>query len=130
MSLVHVSRLAVFNRAYQLSLTVHRMSLGFPPHETYELGSQLRRASKSICANLVEGLGKNQSTKETLRFVQIAIGSCDEVKLWLLYAKDLGYLDPQAYGTLSGDYEEVGKMLFGLKQSIAINQKKRHERSE
>ena len=83
-------KLNVFRRAYALSLESHRESRGFPKWEQFELASQLRRASKSICANLVEGLGKNQSPKETCRFIEIAIGSNDEVRLWLQYAKDLG----------------------------------------
>jgi 23S rRNA-intervening sequence protein len=50
--------LAVFKLAYRLSLEIHRASLSFPAVEQYALGDQLRRASKSICANLAEGFGK------------------------------------------------------------------------
>jgi hypothetical protein len=50
-----VEDLTVFRRAYRLSLEVHRASLGFPKIEQYALADQLRRASKSVCANLAEG---------------------------------------------------------------------------
>ena len=52
--------LDVFQRAYRLSLEVHRESLGFPAIEQRALGDQVRRASKSIAANLAEGFGKQR----------------------------------------------------------------------
>ena len=110
--------LNVFRKAYQLSLEVHRRSLSFPALEQTDLASQLRRASKSICANLIEGKGKQQSDKEMCRYVSIAIGSNDEVKLWLSYAKDLGYISESESNHWRNGYEEVGKMLYGLKRRL------------
>ena len=52
--------LDVFRRAYRASLDIHRASLGFPAIEQYALGDQVRRASKSICANIAEGFGKQR----------------------------------------------------------------------
>ena len=115
----HVSNLKVFQRAYALSLELHRETLRFPEHEQREMACQLRRASKSICANLVEGIGKNQSVREKIRFIYIAIGSKDEVALWLLYARDLGYLAREASDYFNSGYAEVGKMLYGLKENLA-----------
>ena len=57
--------LEVFRRAYRVSLEVHRRSLEFPVIEQRALASQIRRASKSICANLVEGFATGK-TKQTL----------------------------------------------------------------
>ncbi len=53
-----VEDLEVFRRAYRLSLEVHRASLEFPRIEQFALADQIRRASKSICANLAEGFGQ------------------------------------------------------------------------
>ena len=50
--------LDVFRRAYRVSLEVHRASLDFPRIEQWALADQIRRASKSICANLAEGFGR------------------------------------------------------------------------
>ena len=50
-----VEDLEVFRRAYRLSLELHRISLELPRIEQFALADQLRRASKSICANLTEG---------------------------------------------------------------------------
>ena len=111
-------KLDVFQKAYWLSIEVHRRSQGFPKFEVFELGKQLRRAATSVCANIVEGLTRNPSPKEKCRYLDIAMGSNDETRFWLMYAVDLGYLEPREYEGLEKRYEEVGKMLYGVKRSI------------
>ncbi len=54
--------LDVFKRAYRLSLSIHRASLNFPSIEQRALGDQVRRASKSICANIAGGFGKQRQS--------------------------------------------------------------------
>lgn len=79
-----VSDLEVFRKAYAISLEIHTMSLQLPEHEQYEIARQIRRASKSICANLAEGFGKQSiSAAKFKRFLQMAIGSADEMQLWM-----------------------------------------------
>src|SRR5690349_22829956 len=85
--------LEVFRRAYRVSLEVHRARLEFPRIEQYALADQLRRASKSICANVAEGFAKQSfSAAEYRRYLTVAIGSSDEMQLWLRYCVDLGYV--------------------------------------
>src|SRR5687768_13261646 len=85
--------LEVFQRAYRLSLEI-RESLKLPMIEQRALGDQLRRASKSICANVAEGYGRQKKSKaEFKRFLQMAIGSSDEMRVWVRYALDLAYID-------------------------------------
>src|ERR1700728_4451398 len=92
-----VEELEVFRRAYALSLEVHRARLAFPRIEQFALADQVRRASKSICANIAEGFGKQrQSRSEFHRFVMMAIGSADEMQVWTLYCLDLGYIQAEA----------------------------------
>ena len=84
-----VEDLDVFKRAYRVSLEVHRSSLNFPPIEQYALGDQVRRASKGICANLAEGFGRQAASKaEFKRFVMMAMGSADEMRVWSRYCLD------------------------------------------
>ncbi len=106
--------LSVFHKAYDLSLAIHKRSLDFPRLEQTELASQLRRSSKSICANIGEGLGKQASKKDVVRFLRMAIGSCDETRIWLKYALDLGYIIAEEHDKFREGYIEVGKMLSGL----------------
>ena len=115
-------KLAVYNKAYQLALEIHRLSLGFPKLEQYELASQLRRSSKSIPVNIAEGMGRQSSRAEVRRFVQIAIGSCDESRNWLEFARDLGYITQAEQQRWEDRYQEIGRMLRGVQ--------KRYEPSE
>ena len=107
-------RLDVYQKAYQLALEVHRISLEFPKIEQYGLAQQLRASSKSIPANIAEGMGKQESPAEVKRFVRIAIGSCDETRVWLEFARDLGYLDVAQQKALEERYQEIGRMLRGV----------------
>ena len=107
-------RLDVYQKAYQLALEVHRLSLDFPKIEQYGLAQQLRGSSKSIPANVAEGMGKQGSAADVRRFVRMAIGSCDETRVWLEFARDLGYLEPQVQDQLEKRYQEVGRMLQGV----------------
>ena len=110
-----VEELAVFQRAYALSLEVHRASLDFPRIEQFALADQVRRASKSICANLAEGFGKQrQSRVEFSRFLMMAVGSADEMQVWSLYCRDLGYVGVDVAERWRGEYAEIARMLQGL----------------
>ena len=107
-------KLDVYRKAYALSLGIHRETLGFPKFEQFELASQLRRSTKSICANIAEGMGRQGSPKDVGRFIRISLGSCDETRIWLEYARDLGYLEKTRFTELHEGYCEVGRMLNGL----------------
>ena len=107
--------LEVFKRAYRVSLAVHRASLGFPEAEQRALADQIRRASKSICANLAEGAGRQGAQPaEFRRFVMLALGSSDEMRVWARYCLDLGYIDEATWQSWRQDYHEISKMLQGL----------------
>src|SRR6516164_820416 len=110
-----VEDLEVFGRAYHLSLELHRASLEFPRIEQYALADQLRRSSKSICANLAEGFAKQSySAAEYRRYLTVAIGSSDETQLWLRYCIDLGYIEDVVGQRWIADYVEISRMLQGL----------------
>jgi len=64
-----IEDLYVFEKAYKVSLEIHKLSLQLPKIEQYALGDQMRRASKSICANLAEGYGKKQDLKKNFEIM-------------------------------------------------------------
>ena len=109
-------KLTVYQKAYALALEIHKLSLKFPKVEQYELAGQIRKSSKSIPVNLAEGMGKQDSKADVRRFVKIAVGSCDETRVWLEFAKDLGYMDKAMYGDYDERYKEVGRMLSVIKR--------------
>ena len=82
------------------------------------LADQMRRASKGICANLAEGFGKqNISTAEFKRYISMAMGSADEMRVWTRYALDLQYIDDPTWEIWKSEYQEIAKMLNGLHKS-------------
>ena len=120
MPLIRFEELEVFKRAYRVSLDIHRASLEFPAIEQYALGDQVRRCSKGICGNIAEGFAKSARSKAELqRFLSMAIGSADEMRVWLRYCLDLGYITESKWQLWRDDYEEIAKMLQGLAKSTA-----------
>ena len=112
--------LDVFKRAYVASLEIHRMSLKLPQVEQRVLADQLRRASKSICANIAEGFGKQRASRaEYKRFLSMAIGSADEMQVWLKYCADLEYVERDQCQSWREEYRQIAKMLQGLYSSWA-----------
>jgi len=110
--------LEVFQRAYKVSLEIHKLSLEFPQREQYGLGEQLRRASKSICANIAEGFAKQSySSKEFKRYITIAVGSSDEMRVWVRYCLDLGYITEATWQHWRDEYQTISKMLMVLNRS-------------
>ena len=108
--------LEVFQRAYRISLDLHRASLQFPKVEQFGgLADQMRRASKSICANIAEGFGKQrQSNAEFKRYLLMAIGSADEMQVWVKYCSDLEYADQDVCERWRDEYRQIARMLQGL----------------
>ena len=107
--------LEVYQRAYKLALELHRASLNFPKIEQYALADQVRRASKSVCANLAEGFARQRSSSADFhRFVVLAIGSSDEMKVWLKFCSDLGYIGIDDVTHMRSEYSEIARMLHGL----------------
>ncbi|MFM9890190.1 MAG: four helix bundle protein [Rickettsiales bacterium] len=111
--------LEVYKCAYAISLEVHRASLTFPKIEQYALADQMRRSSKSICANLAEGFGKQTHSKpEFARFISMALGSCSEMETWISYGFDLGYLTPEQLNTWLPEYAKIYGMLVKFRERL------------
>jgi len=106
--------LNVFRESYGLALEVSRTTRKFPGPEQFELARQLRRAARSIPANIVEGWAKRSSPAEFKRYLQIAIGSCDECKLWLDMSRDEGFLSETDCSLLANKFNVLGAMLKSL----------------
>lgn len=107
----------VFQLVHKLTLMIYLITEKFPRSEIYGIVSQLRRATASIAANIVEGFYR-KSRKELIQFLIMARGSCGEVRYFLLLSKDLGYIDPQKYISFDNMAEEVHKQLNGWIKSL------------
>lgn len=106
--------LVVWQKAHGFALAVYRLTNNFPREEAYGLTSQFRRAAISIAANIAEGFRKRGSA-EKLRFLNIAQGSAEECRYYLILANDLGYGADPAAGALLDD---VTRLLVAYAKGI------------
>jgi len=109
--------LKIYELAKELAVMVHRMTLEtLPKFEMYEEGSQIRRSSKSIPANIVEGFGRRRYKNEFIQFLTYAVASCDETKAHLLH--ETGSLKQDIFERLFQGYKEMGAKLFNFRESV------------
>ena len=106
--------LVVWQKAHQFALAVYRLTRAFPRSEVYGLTSQFRRAAVSIAANVAEGFRKRGSA-DKVRFLNIAQGSLEESRYYLILTRDLGYGDvAEAKAVL----EQTSKLLEAYSRTI------------
>lgn len=106
--------LIVWQKAHAFVLAVYTITKKFPKDETYGLSSQLRRAAFSIPANIAESF-KRYGSADKSRFLNIAQGSLEEARYFLILTKGLGYANTDH---LSIQIEEVSKMLNSYEKKI------------
>jgi len=107
--------LIVWQRAHEFVLLAYHYSEKFPRSEIYGLSSQLRRAAISIAANIAEGF-KKRGRNDKARFLNIAQGSVEECRYYLLLTQDPGYGEP---GVLEAKLTEVSKLLEAYTRAIS-----------
>lgn len=95
-------------------MEVFAISKSFPKDEIYSLTNQIRRSTRSVTANIVEGWAKRDFENIFKRHLLDAFGSCAETKLWLDFARDCDYLAVEGHKSLYERYEQLSKMLHRL----------------
>ena len=99
-----------WQKAHQFVLLVYKVTKSFPEWERYGLCSQFQRAAVSIAANIAEGY-KKLSKADKLRLMNVAQGSLEECRYYVLLSKDLGYIPDNTYVYLNNSIEETSKFL-------------------
>jgi four helix bundle protein len=105
----------IWKKAHAWVLKIYRLSENFPKHELFGLTSQLRRAAVSVPANFAEGF-KKLGKADKLGFYNIAQGSLEECRYYLILVRDLNYGE---VSELQKDAEIISKMLGSYMQIIA-----------
>jgi len=106
--------LIIWQKAHQLVLLLYKYSEAFPKKEAFGLTSQLRRAIISVPSNIAEGF-KKRGKPDKMRFMNIAQGSLEECRYYLILANDLGYGESIA---LLKNLEEVSKLIEAYNKAI------------
>jgi four helix bundle protein len=106
--------LVVWQKAHEFVLGAYALSGSFPRDELYGLTSQFRRAAVSVPANIAEGFRK-KGRSDKVRFFNIAQGSLEECRYYLILARDLKYADTQI---LMQRLEEVSRLLTSYARAV------------
>ena len=107
----HITELEVYQSAYAQAMSVFEATKSFPPEERYALTDQVRRASRSVCANLSEAWGKRRYEAHFLNKLTDADAENYETATWISFCRDCGYLLPATYDALIAGNRRTGNML-------------------
>ncbi len=120
---VSYKKLEIWEMARALAVDVHRMSLtALPKFEIYEEGAQIRRAIKSVKANIVEGYGRRRYRQEFIRYLVMAHASCDEAKDHLETLKETGSLaNEELYCDLHVRISRLSRAIYGFINGVERN---------
>jgi len=118
-------KLNVWRKAHALALNIHRVATRIRGSDNAPLRSELLRAATSVPTNIVEGTGQT-SGKEFGRFLSIALKSTSELEYHLIYARKIRVISLSDFESLSAQAIEVRKMLYGLRNRVAISSGQRN----
>ncbi len=109
--------LIVFQKAYKLAMDIFEVSKIFPPEEKYSLTDQIRRASRSVCTNLVEAYRRRKYRPYFIAKLTDSETENAEAQVWLDFSKDCKYLPVDRDKDFTFRNDEVGKMIWNMIQN-------------
>jgi four helix bundle protein len=125
--------LDVYQRAFDLAMRIFELSKSFPKEETYSLTDQIRRSSRSVCANLAEAWRKRRYEKVFVSKLSDSEGEAAETQVWLAFASRCGYMQRDQAKDLYQTYNEIIRTLVGMinhSETWIINDNTIHEEAE
>ena len=110
----------IFRESKRLAIEVHKVSLRLPKFELFEEGSQMRRSSKSVSSNIVEGFARRKYKGDFIKFLTYSVSECDETLIHLEFCFETGSLtDEDKFNELTTGYIRLGKRLNTFIQKIS-----------
>jgi four helix bundle protein len=103
--------LIVYQKSFALAMEIFEFTKGFPKEETYSLTDQIRRSSRSVCANLAEAYRKRRYPNHFISKLSDSDTENGETQVWLEFALSCKYLDEKEYGLLFAQSVEISKLL-------------------
>ena len=104
-------KLLAYQKGYKLALKVHIRSKHFPNEEQFSLTDQIRKSSRSVCANIAEAYRKRRYPKHFMSKLSDADAENSETQVWLEFSKDCGYLTNSETKELIEHSVEIGRLL-------------------
>ncbi len=116
----HFRDLDVYRRAFDAAIEIFQLTKGFPSEEKFYLVDQIRRSSRSVCANLAEGWRKRKYMAVFKNKVTDSMQEASETQCWLEFCLACKYIDKDTFNKLDNEYEQLISML----NSMEMNAKK------
>lgn len=112
--IVRHTDLDVYRRAFAAGMNIFHLSKRFPPEEKYSLTDQVRRASRSVSANIAEGWRKRRYPAAFVNKLNESEGEAAETQVWLQYAVECGYVQAADTRDLYREYDDIIGMLIKM----------------
>lgn len=103
--------LIVYKKAFQLAMEIYQLSKKFPSEEKYSLTDQVRRSSRSVCANIAEAYRKRLYVRNFVSKLTDSDAENSESVVWLDFAVECDYLEKETHSKLILETEEIGRLL-------------------
>ncbi len=104
--------LDVYRMGFESAMRIFEVSKSFPVEERYSLTDQIRRSSRSVCANVTEAFRKRKYPKAFVAQLSDAEGEAAETQAWLDFCIKCGYIDRETYKNLDSEYDQIiGKLV-------------------
>jgi len=107
-------QLLIWQKWFQVAVKSFKVVSSFPKEEKYSLTDQVVRSSRSVAANIAEGWGKRIYENEFKRHLVYAMGSLEETKVWMMFAKDCGYITVEKFNEITEKFNNVGGKIYKL----------------
>ena len=106
--------LDVYKKAFEAAMEIFEISKSFPKEETYSLTDQIRRSSRSVCANIAEAWRKRRYEAAFIAKLSDSEGEAAETQTWLQFSVKCGYLEKEVGRSLFKEYDEIISMLVSM----------------
>ena len=113
-NLTHFRDLEVYQRSFEAAMSIFQMTKGFPSEEKYSLVDQIRRASRSVCANIAEGWRKRRYIAVFKNKITDSMMEASETQCWLEFCLECQYINQSEFDNLDNNYEQIIAMLNSM----------------
>lgn len=113
-----VRELAVYKLAFETAMEIFEISQRFPKEEQYALTDQMRRSSRSICANLAEAWRKRRYEAVFINKLTDSESEAAETQTWLEFALACKYIDKDVFAKFDSKYEHIFAMLVTMERKV------------
>ena len=113
----HFRDLEVYRRAFEAAMKIFQITKGFPAEEKYSLVDQIRRASRSVCANISESWRKRQYIAVFKNKMTDSMQEASETQCWLEFSLSCQYINQESFDSLDDEYEQIIAMLNSMERN-------------